>query len=162
MQPQQVTAPAMQKMDRTIILFGRLGLDLSGTQNWALYYEWVSYHWPKGLYGSDLDYIVLHLLWRFSFTFNVSLRGIRLRALQVPMRRLIQTTETSSQSWRPSVSRNRLRGSDLRSRKSMPCEPFPAIEGWSLSKRAEADCESMDDWVASAAKEDVVSWYLYE
>ena len=33
------------------------------------------------------------------------------------------------------------------------------MDGWSLSKRAEADWESMDDCVASAANEDVVSWY---
>lgn len=38
--------------------------------------------------------------------------------------------------------------------------PLPAIEGWSLSNNAEADWESMDDWVANAAKEDVDSWYL--
>jgi len=44
----------------------------------------------------------------------------------------------------------------------MPCVPLPAIEGWSLSNNAEADWESMDDWVASAAKEDVDSWYLRE
>lgn len=44
----------------------------------------------------------------------------------------------------------------------MLCEPLPAMDGWSRSNRADADCESMDDWVASAAKEDVVSWYLHE
>ena len=33
------------------------------------------------------------------------------------------------------------------------------MEGWSLSNRAEADWESIDDCVASAANEDVVSWY---
>ena len=35
------------------------------------------------------------------------------------------------------------------------------MDGWSLSKRADDDWESIDDWVASAAKEEVVSWYLY-
>lgn len=29
--------------------------------------------------------------------------------------------------------------SGLSSRKSIPCDPLPAIEGWSLSKRADAD-----------------------
>ena len=38
--------------------------------------------------------------------------------------------------------------------------PLPAIDGWSLSKRADADCESIDDCVARAANEEVVSWYL--
>ena len=42
----------------------------------------------------------------------------------------------------------------------MPWVPLPAIEGWSLSNRADADWESMEDWVAKAAKEDVDSWYL--
>ena len=42
----------------------------------------------------------------------------------------------------------------------MPSRCFPVIEGWSLSKSADADCESIDDCVANAAKEDVVSWYL--
>jgi hypothetical protein len=35
-----------------------------------------------------------------------------------------------------------------------------AIEGWSWSKSAEAVWESIDDWVASAANDEVVSWYL--
>ena len=43
----------------------------------------------------------------------------------------------------------------------MPWVPLPAIEGWSLSNRAEADWESMEDWVANAAKDDVDSWYLH-
>lgn len=43
----------------------------------------------------------------------------------------------------------------------MLCDPLPAIEGWSLSKRADADWESMEDWVARAEKDEVVSWYLW-
>ncbi len=35
-----------------------------------------------------------------------------------------------------------------------------AIDGWSWSKSADAVWESIDDWVASAANEEVVSWYL--
>jgi hypothetical protein len=35
-----------------------------------------------------------------------------------------------------------------------------AIEGWSWSKSADAVWESIDDWVASAANDEVVSWYL--
>lgn len=40
---------------------------------------------------------------------------------------------------------------------TIPCVPLPAIEGWSVSNNAEADWESIDDWVARAAKEDVDS-----
>ena len=68
----------------------------------------------------------------------------------------------SSHSLRPSSPRSDASCSGLSSLNNISCEPLPAIEGWSLSKSAEADWESMDDWVARAAKEDVVSWYLSE
>lgn len=69
----------------------------------------------------------------------------------------------SSHVCNPSWARKALDCSGVNSRKVRLCGgPFVfAIEGWSWSKSADAVWESIDDWVASAANEEVVSWYLH-
>ena len=70
---------------------------------------------------------------------------------------------SSSHSWRPIFNRRACDCSGRSSRKGKPCAgPFAAIVGWSLSKRAEAVWDSIDDCVARAANDDVESWYLDE
>lgn len=67
---------------------------------------------------------------------------------------------SSFHSCKPSFNLRALLCSGRSSRKSKPSRDFPDIEGWSLSKRADADCDNIEDCVASAANEEVESLYL--